>query len=179
MEMFSALLAICAGNSPSRHKGQWRGALMFSLICVWINKWANSLKAGDLRRFRASYDVTVMCFPAALKILTSPERVGCRTNEDPFYGGIFISLGCKLINLMKIKKNMPWCYKALNPSYIYLSRSGDITCILCLNSLLIAALTHEILSWTSEHRDSCYISTGRTLPAYGAICTTQPYFLRC
>ena len=27
------------GNSPvnSQHKGQWCGALMFSLICVWIN----------------------------------------------------------------------------------------------------------------------------------------------
>ena len=24
-------------NSP--HKGQWRGAMMFSLICVWINGW--------------------------------------------------------------------------------------------------------------------------------------------
>ena len=24
-------------NSP--HKGQWRGALIFSLICVWINVW--------------------------------------------------------------------------------------------------------------------------------------------
>ena len=24
-------------NSP--HKGQWHGALMFSLICVWINDW--------------------------------------------------------------------------------------------------------------------------------------------
>ena len=24
-------------NSP--HKGQWRGALMFSLICIWINGW--------------------------------------------------------------------------------------------------------------------------------------------
>ena len=24
-------------NSP--HKGQWRGALMISLICVWINDW--------------------------------------------------------------------------------------------------------------------------------------------
>ena len=38
METFSALLAICAGNSPlpvnSPYKGQWRGALMFSLICL-------------------------------------------------------------------------------------------------------------------------------------------------
>ena len=45
-------------NSP--HKGQWRGALMFSLICAWINGWVNSRKAGDLRRHRAHYDVIVM-----------------------------------------------------------------------------------------------------------------------
>ena len=44
-------------NSP--HKGQWRGALMFSLICVWINGWVNNREAGDLRRYRAHYDVTV------------------------------------------------------------------------------------------------------------------------
>ena len=64
METFSALLAICAGNSPvnSAHKGQWRGALMFSLICVWINGWVNNREAGDLRRCRSHYDVTVMKF---------------------------------------------------------------------------------------------------------------------
>ena len=44
----------------SRHKGQWRGALMFSLICVWINGWVNNREADDLRRYRAHYDVTVM-----------------------------------------------------------------------------------------------------------------------
>ena len=38
-------------NSP--HKGQWRTALMFSLIRVWINGWVNSREAGDLRRYRA------------------------------------------------------------------------------------------------------------------------------
>ena len=32
-------------NSP--HKGQWRGALMFSLICVWINGSVNTREAGD------------------------------------------------------------------------------------------------------------------------------------
>ena len=42
------------------HKGQWRGALMFSLICVWVNRWVNNREAGDLRRFRAHHDVTVM-----------------------------------------------------------------------------------------------------------------------
>ena len=59
METFSALLALCAGNSPvnSPHKGQWRGALMFSLICVWINGWVNNREASGLRRHRAHYDV--------------------------------------------------------------------------------------------------------------------------
>ena len=45
-------------NSP--HKGQWRGALMLSLICVWINACVNNREAGDLRRYPAHYDVTVM-----------------------------------------------------------------------------------------------------------------------
>ena len=64
METFSALLALYAGNSPvpvnSPHKGQWRGALMFSLICTRINDWVNNREAGDLRRHRGHYDVIVM-----------------------------------------------------------------------------------------------------------------------
>ena len=32
-------------NPP--YKGQWRGALMFSLICAWINGWVNTREAGD------------------------------------------------------------------------------------------------------------------------------------
>ena len=63
METFSPLLALCAGihRSPvnSTYKGQWRGALMFSLICAWISGWTNNREAGDLRRHRAHYDVTV------------------------------------------------------------------------------------------------------------------------
>ena len=42
------------------HKGQWRGALMFALICVWINGWVNNREAGDLRRYRPHYDAIVM-----------------------------------------------------------------------------------------------------------------------
>ena len=45
-------------NSP--HKGQWRRALMASLICAWINGLVNNREAGDLRRHVAHYDVTVM-----------------------------------------------------------------------------------------------------------------------
>ena len=57
-QMMMALLAICAVNSP--HKGQWRGALVFSLLCAWINTWVNNRKAGNLRFHRAHYHVTVM-----------------------------------------------------------------------------------------------------------------------
>ena len=64
METFSALLALCVGNSlspvNSPRKGLWRGALILSLICAWINGWVNDRKAGGLRRHRVHYDATVM-----------------------------------------------------------------------------------------------------------------------
>ena len=47
-----------AVNSP--HKGQWRGALMFFFICARINGWVNNCEAGDLRRLRPHYNITVI-----------------------------------------------------------------------------------------------------------------------
>ena len=44
----------------SQHIGQWPGALMFSSIFAWIDGWVNNREAGNLRRHRAHYDVTVM-----------------------------------------------------------------------------------------------------------------------
>ena len=46
IETFSAFLAICAGNSPA------------------CDRWVKN-EAGDLRRYRAHYDVTVIGFVAA------------------------------------------------------------------------------------------------------------------
>ena len=58
MEPFSALLALCVtGEFP--HKGQWLGAVMFSLICAWTTGWINNRIAVDLRRHLAHDDVTV------------------------------------------------------------------------------------------------------------------------
>ena len=91
METFSVVLALCAGNSPVTgefpHKGQWHGALMFPLI----GAWTNIREAGDLRRHRAHYDVTVMFQPHSnigawhgghylAKHLSSP----CKTYEHNF-----------------------------------------------------------------------------------------------
>ena len=64
METFSALLALCAGNSPVTGefpaKRPVTRSLMFYLIWAWINGWVNNRKAGDLRGHRAHYDVIVM-----------------------------------------------------------------------------------------------------------------------
>ena len=57
----SASLASNAGNVSIwwRHHDN-KGYLMFSLSYAWTNVWANHRHAGDLRRHRAYYDVTVM-----------------------------------------------------------------------------------------------------------------------
>ena len=67
METFSALLVICAGNSlvsgelpAQRPPTQGFDFSFFVLIWVWINDWENNREAGDFRRYRAHYDVTVM-----------------------------------------------------------------------------------------------------------------------
>ena len=39
------------------------GALMFPSICAWINGCTNNREAGDMRRHRAHYDVSVMSSP--------------------------------------------------------------------------------------------------------------------
>ena len=51
------------------HKGQWRRALMFSLICAWTNGWANSWDAVDLRCNHAHYDIIVMFLQWSISLL--------------------------------------------------------------------------------------------------------------
>ena len=45
-------------NSP--HKGQWCRALIFSLICAWINGWLNNRETSDLKCHCAHYDLIVI-----------------------------------------------------------------------------------------------------------------------
>ena len=68
METFSALLALCAGNSlvtggfPSQRPVTRSFDAFFDLgLNVWVNNW----DAGDLGRHRAHYDVIVMEYHAA------------------------------------------------------------------------------------------------------------------
>ena len=62
MEIFSALLALCAGNSPEFIPPQKPATRSFDLFFyLRLDKdWINNRGAGDSRRYRAHYDVAVM-----------------------------------------------------------------------------------------------------------------------
>ena len=73
----------------SPHKGQWRGALMFSLICTWMNGRVNNREAGDLRRHRLHYDVTVM-------------KCGWSSLSEPFFICLFCFVFLRKYSLVSL-----------------------------------------------------------------------------
>ena len=81
-------------NSP--HKGQWRGALIFFMICARINGWVNNREAGDFRRNPAHYDVTVISLRTTGPswLISSPMSVTSKTHA-------ILSWNTKLINSLR------------------------------------------------------------------------------
>ena len=61
METFSALLAFCVGNSLVTGEFPTQRPVMGSFDVFFdLDSWANNGDAGDLRCYRAHYDVIVM-----------------------------------------------------------------------------------------------------------------------
>ena len=63
METFSALPAICAGNSPVPGKLSTQRPvtrIFHVFFDLRLNKRLSKQSCGDLRRYRAHYDVTLM-----------------------------------------------------------------------------------------------------------------------
>ena len=127
-------------NSP--HKGQWRGALMSPLICVWINCWVNNGEAGDLRRYCAHYDVIVMWLQWYCGIIWTLGKVSTRTNIFLPYVSIEIlilslviivphlSKGQNCLHLFVLQKICPW-----HPQQMYHIRiNHQISFIKCMES---------------------------------------------
>ena len=140
METFSALLAICAGNSPVPGefpaKGQWRGALMFSLICVRINGWVNNHEAGDLRRHQAHCDVIVMFSIAFIKKkivarFRSSNKVPIITSHDI---NLYVILNVIIMVLL-------WIF--LLSIYFVQSSVNHMWGILCQKQVSISKYTQE------------------------------------
>ena len=105
-------------------KGQWRGSLMFSLICVWINGWVNNREAGDLRRYRAHYDVTVM--------ICDSVRVFVLSSFFPFLVTFCMRINC-LIEVGWIDDN-----GYLNEISLWMT-DFMVCCTILLNEMLINA----------------------------------------
>ena len=67
---------------------------MFSFICVWTHGWVNNREAGDLRRYRAHYDVIVM----SVAILISSAHA-CKNSKFVLpVSRLKIVLICPLLN---------------------------------------------------------------------------------
>ena len=125
----------------SQHKGQWRGALMFSLICVWINDWVNNREAGDLRRYRAHYDVIVM-----KSMLASKDFLWVLLNGWHLVSGIH-NLSLKMY-ILRPSPSCIWCNypnsdQILCRSFIFDDYENDINIflnnlvIICMGTMLI------------------------------------------
>ena len=106
---FTRYWPFCAGNSlvtgefPSQRPVT--RSFDFSLIYAWINGWVNYRKAGDLRLYRAHYDVTVLYVLQTWLILTpyiiyTSNCVRILSEEDSnFYVWIKISSTRCTINI--------------------------------------------------------------------------------
>ena len=142
MATFSALLALCAGNSaitgelPSQRPVARSFDIFF--ICAWINGWANNREAGDLRRHRAHYDVIVMMqrmraqnerWPSSVLKKVSVIELSMKTsvslNEGPSYfprrvprytqtcaSWDHMPLGCWTLRLRSARVAIWWEYSA-------------------------------------------------------------------
>ena len=104
-------------NSPQ--KGQWRGALMFSLICAWINRWVNNREVDDLRRHQAHYDIIIMTQDS--RHLSLVDNVICMT---PYRGAgitLYLHVGYSHSAFHKLYKNFIslWVIRKLNPISIH------------------------------------------------------------
>ena len=100
-------------NPP--HKGQWRGALMFSLICARRKGWLNNRDAGDLRRHCDHYDVTVrkyarvfccVCFVGVVSWYIIFLSI-CTWFINPYSSGLFRwHWDNRMIVLVSVKQHM-------------------------------------------------------------------------
>ena len=76
METFSALLAICAGNSPVSGEFPAQRPVTRSFDVFFdVRVWVNTREAGDLRRYRIHYDVIVMILSMIFRVVTLPLRL--------------------------------------------------------------------------------------------------------
>ena len=112
MEKFSALLALCAGNSPvtgefPAQRPVTRG-FDFYFVCAWTDGWVNNRDTGDLRCHCVHYDVTVMTYPPFWSIsvcLGTMNHITITLHKNTMY----YLLQTEYIKLYIIRTYIPQC----------------------------------------------------------------------
>ena len=121
-------------NSP--HKGQWRGALVFSMICAWINGWVNNRGAGDLRHHRPHYDVTLMFGNQLVCVMVCRIEVIAQNNADSLSMKLKFESRCKknrsgkCISKCRVKMSASWV--RIDHSQIALQWRQKFAGVICL-----------------------------------------------
>ena len=104
------LLAICAGNSPVSGEFPAQRPVTRSFdIFVDLYGWVNNRGAGDLRRYRAHYDVTVMFLRFQLTLVQATSR---RWNRRQAMRS--------LADLVQSRVKCPVADHALQPTTLYI-----------------------------------------------------------
>ena len=151
------------GPGEFPNTGQWRGALMFYLICARINGWANNGEAGDLRRYRAHCDVMLMRRKRKANFMFPKDNLtwkGICIFESYIYNSNHIRLGPRVTHwaadlqgpvsvsdktsYRKISWSLEAARSAVLVTWIDAIAMGPVACITpsyCGNTAKIVALT--------------------------------------
>ena len=140
---------------------------MFSLICDWTNIYANNQDAGDLRRHRAHYDITVMHISSVIKISSCLKSkflfwlgMHTHTNVCLFY----IILGAYMeINQVVVNQNLRSCLQCSGLAF-KTSHPKEIVPLLPQPPLPISTITDFPLLFVPLTTLSLPIQTSLYLP---------------
>ena len=119
-------------NCP--HKGQWRGALVFSLICAWINGSVNNCEARDLRRRRAHYDVDVISSDSEVCL---PTHSGNRNKVGYTYCPVICYITLSMIRNTVVRYGVPYMdsrFRYKGTSFIW-EKYLKTACLYCIISI--------------------------------------------
>ena len=143
-------------NSP--HKGQWRGALKFSLICAWIYCWVNNREAADLRRHRAHYDVIVM-YRYLLNIYNATEKSKAYCKHASYLFGETPIKNCltKLEKFTRLYSSLIHAYKLLR--YVCMNETWYMEhTIKYAGEITLIYFVVVIVSLLTDSPDSCSVT---------------------
>ena len=108
-------------NSPNRV--QWRGALVFSLICALTNGWVYNRDAGGLRQYRAHYDVNVMNLRAVYMMVDGTVCSWEQTICNHSYTCLYLIFLLILLSLATMKSHCVFDRITHNPNVYSITSS--------------------------------------------------------